>query len=64
MGILWFSSFLYRYTTSAIVLQEESGMSYNDNTNNYSVLNSLKAKILEGEWEVVETLLKDNIEKE
>lgn len=39
-------------------------MSYNDNTNNYSVLNSLKAKILEGEWEVVETLLKDNIEKE
>ena len=39
-------------------------MGYNDNTNNYSVLNNLKAKISEGEWEIVETLLKDNIEKE
>ena len=55
---------IYRYTTSTVVLQEEAGMVQNEHSANYSIINNLKTKVFEGDWEAVETLLKENCNKE
>lgn len=53
-----------RYTTSAVVLQEESGMAHKDNSSKYSALNNLGTKVMEGDWEDVECLIKENCDEE
>lgn len=39
-------------------------MVQNEHSANYSIINNLKTKVFEGDWEAVETLLKENCNKE
>ena len=47
------------YTTSAMVLQEESGMVTRDTSNRTPIIQSIKTKIIAGDWEESESVLKE-----
>lgn len=48
-----------RYTTSAMVLQEESGMVTRDTSNRTPIIQSIKSKIVAGDWDGSESVLKE-----
>ena len=60
MGIGYsFNIMIFRYTTSAVVLQEESGLFTGDNTNRYPIIQKITKDVIAGEWDAVESALRE-----
>lgn len=52
--------FLYSsFNTAAVVLQEEANMLSQDHSNCIPLVRSVRSKIIGGEWEDVEAILRD-----
>lgn len=48
------------YNMAAIVLQDESGMVSRDHSNRIPIIRELRSNIMNGEWEKVESILKES----
>lgn len=60
MGIGYsFNNILFSYTTSAVVLEEESGLFTGDNTNRYPIIQKITKDVIAGEWDAVESALRE-----
>ena len=52
------------YSTSAVVLQEESGLFTGDNSNRYPIIQTISDNVIAGEWEKVESALREHSQPE
>ena len=50
---------IFRYTTSAVVLQEESGLFTGDSTNRYPIIQKITKDVIAGDWDAVESALRE-----
>ncbi|KAK8809013.1 hypothetical protein WA171_001141 [Blastocystis sp. BT1] len=51
-------------STSAVVLQEESGLVSRDHSNRIPVVKELRTRVMNGEWEMVESIVKEQFDEE
>lgn len=52
------------YNMAAVVLQDESGMVSRDHSNRIPVIQELRSNITSGEWEKVESILKESFNEQ
>lgn len=62
--ILRYRGVYNRLSTSAVVLQEESGLVSRDHSNRIPIVKELRTRITNGEWEGAESIVKEQFDEE